>query len=197
MATADGEIGRSLAAQERQMEALDRLSQRFGQSLAGALTAGTTRGRELSSALDDVAGSLAKALSGSASSTLSAGLQGAARALSAGVIGASFGPDATPFAQGGLVSGASVTPFAAGGVVAAPTYFPLGRGLGLMGEAGAEAVMPLARGPDGRLGVRAPGAAAANVTVNIAAADIDSFKRSEAQVAAALARALARGRRAS
>jgi phage-related minor tail protein len=90
-----------------------------------------------------------------------------------------------------------VVPFAQGGVVAAPAYFPLGRGLGLMGERGAEAIMPLARGPDGRLGVRAAGAAERPlaVTVNIATPDADSFRRSEAQVAAALARAVSRGRR--
>jgi phage-related minor tail protein len=65
-----------------------------------------------------------------------------------------------------------------------------------MGEAGAEAIMPLARGPDGRLGVSAGGGAPTLVTVNIATPDAESFKRSEAQVSAALARAVARGRRA-
>jgi phage-related minor tail protein len=64
-----------------------------------------------------------------------------------------------------------------------------------MGERGAEAVMPLARGPDGRLGVRGGGARPVSVTVNIATPDADSFRRSEAQVAATLARAVARGRR--
>ena len=81
-------------------------------------------------------------------------------------------------------------------MVAAPTYFPLGRGLGVMGERGAEAVMPLARGPDGRLGVAASGGGrSVNVVVNIATPDADSFRRSEAQVSAALARAVARGQR--
>jgi phage-related minor tail protein len=90
----------------------------------------------------------------------------------------------------------NITPFAKGGVVAAPTYFPLGRGLGVMGERGTEAVMPLARGPDGRLGVAASGGGrAVNVVVNIATPDADSFRRSEAQVSAALARAVARGQR--
>ena len=66
-----------------------------------------------------------------------------------------------------------------------------------MGEAGSEAVMPLARGPDGRLGVSAAGAGPrpVQVTVNIATPDADSFRRSETQVAAALARAVARGQR--
>ena len=61
------------------------------------------------------------------------------------------------FANGGVFSRGQVMPFAQGGVVSAPSYFPLGRGLGVMGEKGAEAVMPLARGPDGRLGVRSGG----------------------------------------
>ncbi|KKB82736.1 hypothetical protein VW29_15680, partial [Devosia limi DSM 17137] len=40
----------------------------------------------------------------------------------------------------------AVTPFAKGGVIAAPGYFPLAGGLGLAGEAGPEAIMPLQRG---------------------------------------------------
>ena len=81
--------------------------------------------------------------------------------------------------------------------MAAPTYFPLRGGLGLMGEQGAEAILPLARGADGRLGVRTSGAndRPVAVTVHIATPDADSFRRSEAQVSAALARAVARGRR--
>lgn len=83
------------------------------------------------------------------------------------LFGSLFGPStsahetvaASPFARGGVFSRGMVMPFAKGGVVGAPAYFPLGRGLGLMGERGAEAVMPLARGPDGRLGVQAGGGA--------------------------------------
>lgn len=62
------------------------------------------------------------------------------------------------FAQGGAFAGGSVIPFAAGGVVASPTTFAMSGGrTGLMGEAGPEAIMPLARGRDGRLGVRMQG----------------------------------------
>jgi phage-related minor tail protein len=92
-----------------------------------------------------------------------------------------------------------VTAHADGGVVASPTYFGNGASVGLMGERGAEAVMPLARGPDGRLGVVSQGDGAARplaITVNIAAQDLDSFRRSEAQITGALARAVARGQRA-
>lgn len=88
--------------------------------------------------------------------------------------------------------------FEKGGVVSAPTYFGAGGSLGLMGEAGAEAILPLARGADGALGVRTEGAGGrpTSVTVNVTTPDAESFRRSEAQVAAALARAVARGRRA-
>ena len=48
----------------------------------------------------------------------------------------------------------TLVPFAQGGVVNGPTTFPMSGGrMGLMGEAGAEAIMPLRRGKDGKLGV--------------------------------------------
>lgn len=100
--------------------------------------------------------------------------------------------------QLGGAGAARVTPFAAGGVISSPAYFPVGRGLGVMGEAGAEAILPLARGADGRLGVRSEGQAARPLSVNVQVStpDAESFRRSEAQVAAAIARAVARGSRA-
>jgi hypothetical protein len=53
------------------------------------------------------------------------------------------------FAQNGI------QPFARGGIVDRPTLFPFAKGTGLMGEAGPEAIMPLKRGADGKLGVAA------------------------------------------
>ncbi len=66
-------------------------------------------------------------------------------------------------ANGGVVGMAGVQPFAKGAaftnsIVNSPTPFKFadggGFGLGVMGEAGPEAVMPLKRGPDGSLGVQ-------------------------------------------
>jgi len=97
---------------------------------------------------------------------------------------------------GGDGSGAAVQPFAAGGVIGAPTYFPLGAGgVGLTGEAGPEAIVPLARGADGRLGVSMAGAASPHITVQIATPDVAGFRRSEAYVTGQIARAVARGQR--
>lgn len=101
-------------------------------------------------------------------------------------------PNATgnPFSQG------RVMPFAKGGVVSSPTTFPMRGATGLMGEAGPEAIMPLTRGPDGSLGVRAQGGAAAtHVVMNISTPDAESFRRSQGQIAAQMGRALARGSR--
>lgn len=63
------------------------------------------------------------------------------------------------FAANGLAfgPGGNVMPFASGGVVTSPTLFKFAGGTGLMGEAGAEAIMPLKRGADGKLGVAASG----------------------------------------
>lgn len=80
------------------------------------------------------------------------------------------------FADGGVFS-SGLVPFASGGVFGAPTLFAMGGGrTGVLGEAGPEAIMPLSRGSDGRLGVRAsiagarpsaPGGAAVAVPVTI------------------------------
>lgn len=104
---------------------------------------------------------------------------------------------ATPFARGGVFAGGRETPFGQGGVVDGASAFPMRGGLGLMGEAGPEAVLPLARGPDGRLGVRAGGgsAAAPIVTIHVHTPDVAGFRRSEGQIAAEMSRLLARGAR--
>ena len=68
--------------------------------------------------------------------------------------------------------------------------------VGVAGERGAEAIMPLARGPDGRLGVASSGGGSPmNVTFNVQATDADSFARSESQIAALLSRAVSMGQR--
>lgn len=89
----------------------------------------------------------------------------------------------------------SVMPFAKGGVVSRATAFPMRGGTGLMGEAGPEAIMPLSRGPDGRLGVRSDGGRTSNVTINISTPDVAGFRRSQSQIAAEMSRLMARGAR--
>jgi phage-related minor tail protein len=160
-------------------------------TLAGALTKAFSQATTGGKQFDDVLKSLALRLSNLAVSAalkpLTKGLSGGLNELFAGLFGGS----------GVAAQFGAIKPFAAGGVIGTPTYFPLSNGgVGLAGEAGAEAIVPLARGPDGQLGVAMTGAGApANITVQIATPDVGSFRRSEAYVTGQIARAVARGRR--
>lgn len=60
-----------------------------------------------------------------------------------------------------------VQKYAYGGVVNKPTLFPMANGMGLMGEAGAEAILPLRRGSNGKLGVQSSGGSIGNIVVNV------------------------------
>ncbi|MCO4053972.1 MAG: phage tail tape measure protein [Bosea sp.] len=167
----------------------------LGNTLSSAFARGATEGRRFEDVLRSIGLRLSQSLLKSAFKPLEQGVSGL---LSEGLqsvpggLGGSGGGVGPPMQLMG-----SVRPFANGGVIGQPTYFGMGRNLGLMGEAGAEAILPLSRGPDGKLGVSAAGqgAAPASITVNIAAADLESFRRSEGQISAAMARAVSRGRR--
>ena len=75
------------------------------------------------------------------------------------------------FANGGAFAN-GLQFFASGGVftnqvVSRPTMFSHGGGFGVMGEAGPEAIMPLTRAPNGKLGVAAQGGSGVQNNVNI------------------------------
>jgi len=73
------------------------------------------------------------------------------------------GPSGMGYALGGVISNGRIVPMASGAVLERPTYFPMANGnVGLAGEAGPEAILPLRRGKHGRLGVEV-----ANPQVNV------------------------------
>jgi phage-related minor tail protein len=174
----------------------------LSRSLTEASLASSLLARSLTTAFDQIVvkGKTASDVFGSiALSFANSALKAAFQPMQQGIgnlFGNLFGGAGAAFAKGGMLQAGTPIPFAHGGVIAAPSTFPLAGGrVGIAGERGAEAIMPLARGSDGRLGVAASGTAGANITVNITAGDVESFRRSETQVAALLSRAIAHGQR--
>nr|RAV99494.1 phage tail tape measure protein [Aerococcus urinae] len=158
----------------------------FGQSLAGAFDNVALKGKSLSDTLKKLALDLSSLVLNSAIRSVGNSLGGSL----AGSLGQLFAS-----ADGNVIAGGRVQPFAKGGVLQSPMLFPLQGGTGLAGEAGAEAILPLQRGPDGRLGVASGGGGPVQITFNVTATDAESFRRSETQIAAMLSRAAARGGR--
>lgn len=167
------------------------LSTGIGGSLRRAFDGLVFDGAKLSDALRGVAQSMAdtvynvamRPVQNAAGGMVASGLN----ALVSGIM---------PFANGASFSAGRVMPFAQGGVVTGPVAFPMRGGTGLMGEAGPEAIMPLSRGADGRLGVAVSGQSRpVNVVMNISTPDAAGFRRSQSQIAAQMGRALSRGQR--
>lgn len=96
------------------------------------------------------------------------------------------------FAKGGAFSSGVGT----GGILNSPMAFPMGGGnVGVAGEAGPEAILPLTRGANGELGVRSSGGNPVTIHMNITTPDIESFKASQGELATSLQRIVARGSR--
>jgi len=92
------------------------------------------------------------------------------------------GGEIVPSAKGNVFAKNKIVPYKYGGVVDKPTLFPMANGMGLMSEAGAEAIMPLKRGRDGKLGVQSSGGIG-NIVVNVDASG-SSVEGNEQQSAA-------------
>lgn len=71
----------------------------------------------------------------------------------------------TQNANGGVYDSPSLSAFS-GGVYNSPQLFKFAAGAGVFGEAGPEAIMPLKRGPDGKLGVSGGGGSSVNIVVH-------------------------------
>lgn len=187
----DSELRRvrdSLAATGKDMATLER---GMSKGLRRAFDDVLFDGMKLSDALDSVARSMVQTTYSAAIKPVTNHVSGL---ISKGVGGLVEG--LLPFANGGSFAQGRVMPFANGGIVSGPVSFPMRGGMGLMGEAGPEAIMPLARGADGKLGVRGSGGGrSVNVVMNITTPDVQGFQRSQGQIAAQMNRALGRGNR--
>lgn len=179
-------VGLDSAGLKRDLGELSRLGQSFGASITRAFTGAITGGRKFS----DLMRSLALTLSRQA---LSSALRPFGNILGNAIAGL-FGP-VTANRHGNVVRRAQITPFAHGGVVNSPVLFPLRGGTGIAGEAGPDAILPLRRGSDGKLGVAGGNSGGIFITMNISTPDVSGFQRSQTQIAASMARAIERGQR--
>lgn len=177
---------RALKSVSDELRRATREGRDFGDALANAFEGAALKGKSLSDVLKKLALDLSRVALEQATQAISGAVSSGIGNLVGGLIASA---DGNAFADG------RVLPFAKGGVIASPMLFPLRGGTGLAGEAGAEAILPLRRGADGRLGVASEGGTGVNVTFNVTAADATSFRRSESQIAAMLARVGARGQR--
>ncbi|MBS0918498.1 tape measure protein [Providencia rettgeri] len=161
--------------QKMQMNLLETVEQRTSNALTGILTGS----KSFSETLQELSASLAQSiiqdliriamqamitnaltgLFGGLAGGGASGVSSAASASGTGAMGMSTGWQSyVPNAKGGMYNTPGLSAYS-GQVIDAPTFFPFAKGgvpsLGLMGEAGPEAIMPLTRSKDGSLGVRA------------------------------------------
>ncbi|MCZ4354195.1 phage tail tape measure protein [Roseovarius aestuarii] len=187
----NAELSRVRGTFERTGYDVQTLDRGMSRGLSRAIKGAVVDGDSLSTALNSLANSMINTAFNAAVKPVTDHVGG----LLANGVGALMG-NLLPFENGASFSQGRVQPFANGGVVSGPVTFPMRGGTGLMGEAGPEAIMPLARGADGKLGVRAGGGSSAvNVVMNISTPDAGSFQRSQGQIAAQLGRAIGRGQR--
>ena len=153
--------------QKMQINLIDTVEQKTAGSLAGMLT-GT---KSFSEGLRDLSASLAESI---IQDLIKIMIQGQITNAITGLFGGFGGSVANgstvpmppknisvmPNAKGGTYNSPGLSQYS-NQVVSSPTVFAFAKGgapnVGLMGEAGDEAIMPLKRGPDGNLGIRAYG----------------------------------------
>jgi hypothetical protein len=144
-------------AQEKSREIAQGLAQDITGPIKEALTSGEFTWESFAGAISRIAQNLATRLIDLAFKPIENALINAFTGGGVGGGGGFFG-SLFGFAKGGVFAGgAELTAFARGGVVNRPTVFPFAKGVGLMGEAGPEAILPLRRGRGGRLGVEMNG----------------------------------------
>jgi phage-related minor tail protein len=169
MAEFEGDLGR-LEAQFAELEGtvagLGGVTGAFQRELEGVQGSLRATGREAAGRSGTVSSPSRRAVEGVIfdGKRLSDALAGIGRSISSSVLNQALAPvqgavgsavgkgmqsilsGILPFADGALCGAGRVGAFARGGVVDGPTHFPMRGGVGLMGEAGPEAIVPLARG---------------------------------------------------
>jgi lambda family phage tail tape measure protein len=193
----------SLEAQVNSIKNRSQETDAFGRQLGLTFSSGfedaIASGRKFGDILESIEQDLARlAIRAAITAPLMRAITGAVGGFDWGGLFATDGGAKLPASQAPIVNAlgnafgpSGIIPFANGGVVTRPTLFPFAKGVGLMGEAGPEAIMPLKRGPDGKLGVAGGGGTVLNQTISIDArgAEVGVEARLRAMVPAIIAQA--------
>jgi len=183
----------------KKMKDAQTAEQFLGQSLFDAAKGATSLSDAFAKLADSIATAVEQALLlgsgplagvfGTSSSGASGGVLGS---LFSGLFGGSGagGGLMNPSANGNIFDHSNVVPFARGGIVDRPTIFPFASGIGLMGEAGPEAIVPLKRAANGQLGIQSGGGGGSSGGV-----DIQVFNSSSGATATARNNGMSGGRR--
>ncbi len=182
-------VSADTSALRTELQRTSLVGRQFSRSMISAFEGIAVQGRSLGDVVRSLGLSLSRMVLGAAFKPLDQAMSRVFGSLFSGGTGLGF-------AKGGVLHHGTPIPFAKGGVIASPVSFPLSGGrTGLAGERGPEAIMPLTRTADGRLGVAAASASNQSITINIATPDVEGFARSETQIATLVARALGRAER--
>ena len=158
----------------------------FGQALTSAFVGIAIQGKSLGDVLRGLAQSLSKLALNAAFKPLESALGSAQQGLVSG-----------GFAQGAGATLPAGTPglFASGGAISAPAEFPLGNGAMFSKQQGDGAFAASGSGVANRNSGLASAGRQVAVTFNVTTPDAESFRRSETQLAAMLARSVGSGQR--
>ena len=162
-----GKGGKSVDGLKDKVKSLKESANEMKDTFRTAFKDLATGAKNFGDVVKDVLGKIADRLLDSAFDNLWGAFSGGGTKKTGGgflgsLLGGIFGS-----AKGNVFSGGSpVKAFANGGIVNGPTLFPMrGAQTGLMGEAGPEAIVPLSRGRNGKLGIQSQGGGVAQVQV--------------------------------
>ena len=154
----------ALKAEEEQIANIQSVSNTMKSSMSDAFMSMVEGTKSFKDSMKDMARAVIKQLFDILVVQRIVGSFNAATGVGSGIVGSIMGAFQ---ADGGAWQGGSqIKAYANGGVVGGPTYFPMSGGkTGLMGEAGPEAIMPLKRGANGKLGVQMEGNSSGDVNI--------------------------------
>lgn len=166
------------------MEKLDAIAKSIGDSFSNAFLDIITGAEDASDALENLYKQVVRLI---LQQTIAEPISGFFGSLFKGLI-------PTPSYNGNVFNSGRIQPFANGGLLSSPGYFTMADGRpASFAERGPEAIMPLERGSDGKLGVRSSGGGGNRIVFNINTPDADSFRLAKRQILADYRKAL-RGR---